>query len=63
MNIIYTALPSALPGEPTAAALHREALHNEKHSVRPAKVVDHGSRQRVKLLRAGVTTRVGRYFA
>jgi hypothetical protein len=63
MNIIYTALPTALVGEPTAAALHREALHNEKSSSRPAKVVDHRARQRVRMLRAGVTTRVGTYFS
>ena len=63
MNIIYTALPQLLPGEPTAAALHREEFHNEKRSVRPAQVVDHRARQRVKLLQAGVLTRVGSYFA
>ena len=63
MNIIYTALPTVLPGEPSQAALHREALRNEKRATRPAKAVDHRSNQRVKLLRAGVLTRVGRYFA
>ena len=63
MNIIYTALPTTLPGEPSAAALHREEFHNEKSAVQPAKVVDHRARQRVRLLRAGVTTRVGSFFA
>jgi hypothetical protein len=63
MNIIQSAPPTLLPGEPTAGALHREEFHNEKRSAQPAKVVDHRARQRVKLLQAAVLTRVGSYFA
>ena len=65
MFIHQSTLQILVPGEPSPEALHREEYFNEPKDDTAdgdTSSEDHLAASRISLLRAQVTTRVGRYF-
>ena len=65
MFIHQSTLQILVPGEPSPEALHREEYFNESKDETAdgeASSEDHLAASRISLLRAQVTTGVGRYF-
>lgn len=60
-----SALQHMVPGEPTAAALHREEFFNEKSESAETTedIPDHRLSHKVAILRAQVVESVGRHFS